>query len=112
DITLERDENGIAAIELSNAQRFIIEDRAPVFDSSVKTVMITEGAAWFCISYSIANCSVTVTRPENSAVYVYNKFGEVIYTTHNKDVGSQIPMPMGGKVLFLGESGDSFRIGL
>ena len=110
DVTLEKDGDGIAALELSNAQRYIIEDRVPVFDSSVKTVTITDDAAWFNISDSIANSAVTVTRPENSAVCVYNQFGEVIYTTHNKDGGAQIPMPKGGKVLFLGESGDSFGI--
>ncbi|MBO6230127.1 MAG: beta-lactamase family protein [Ruminiclostridium sp.] len=112
DITLEKDGNGIAALDLSNAQRYIIEDRIPVFDGSVKTVTITDDAAWFNISDSIANSSVAVTRPENSAVYVYNKFGEVIYTTHNKDARPQIPMPKGGKVLFLGERRCRFQISL
>ena len=49
-------------------------------------------------------------RPEHGVVYVYNQFGEVIYTTHIKDAGSQIPMPKGGKVLFLGQRGDSFSM--
>ena len=110
DITVERDGSGIVSLQGSNSLSFIPEDRAPVFDASVKSVTISGDAAWYNISDSIANCSVTVTRPENSAVYVYNKYGEVIYTTHNKDARPQIPMPKGGKVLFLGQLGDSFEI--
>ena len=53
---------------------------------------------------------MTVKRPENSAVIVFNQFDEVIYTSHNKDAGSVIPMPKGGKVLFLGEKGDRFEL--
>ncbi len=112
DVTLEKDGNGIVALDASNAQRFIVEDRVPVFDNSVRTVTITDDAAWFNISDSIASSSVTVTRPENSAVYVYNKFGEVIYTTHNMDARPQIPMPKDGKVLFLAESGGRFDIAM
>ena len=33
-------------------------------------------AAWYSISDSIANVPVTVTRPEKSAVIVFNTFGE------------------------------------
>ena len=110
DVTVERDENGISALKFSNAENYISEDRAPVFDVNVKTVTISENTEWYNISDSIANSAMTVARPENSAVYVYNKYGEVIYTTHNKDAGPVIPMPKGGKVLFLGKAGDVFRI--
>ena len=110
DVSLIRDESGIKSVELSNSLRFIPEDRVPVFDPSLNEVTVKDGEAWFNIPDSIANCPVTVTRPENSAVYVYNKYGDVIYTTHNKDAGPRIPMPKGGKVLFLGENGSSFKI--
>lgn len=112
DITLERDGNGISALKCSNAQTFIPEDRAPMLDVNVKNVAISENAQWYNISDSIANSAMTVSRPENSAVYVYNKYGEVIYTTHNKDARHVIPMPKGGKVLFLGEQGDEFKLGM
>ena len=79
-----------------------------MFDASVKSVELTGNAAWYSISDSIANAPVTVTRPENSAVIVFNKFDEPIYTSHVKDAGNVIPMPMGGKVLFLGEPGTKF----
>ena len=112
DVTIERDGNGISALKCSNAKTYIPGDRAQVFDFNVKSAEIRENAEWYNISDSIVNASVAVTRPENSAVYVYNKYGEAIYTSHNKDSGKIIPMPKGGKVLLLGQPGDTFTFSM
>ena len=110
DITLDTDENGRLTIKTSFGTEYILAENIPVFDVSVKSVELTDNAAWYNVSDSIANTPVTVTRPENSAVIVFNKFDEPIYTSHVKDAGDVIPMPKDGKVLFLGESGASFEI--
>ncbi len=110
DLTIERDAAGISGISCTNSLSFITDDRIPTFDASVRTVKIGNDAVWYNIADSIANRSVTVNRPENSAIYVYNKYGEVIYTSHDLNARSQIPMPKGGKVLFLGQSGECFDI--
>ena len=49
-------------------------------------------------------------RPEHSAVYVYNKFGEVVYTTHVIGMTDVLPMPEDGWILFLGEDGSSIQL--
>ena len=49
-------------------------------------------------------------RPENSAVYVYNKFGEVVYTSHITDMTDELPMPEGGLLLFLGGDGGTISL--
>ena len=110
DITLDTDKNGRQMIKTSFGTEYILSDDIPEFDTTVKTVTLTDNAAWYDVSDSIANTPVTVTRPENSAVIVFNKFDEPIYTSHVKDAGDVIPMPKGGKVLFLGESGSKFGI--
>ncbi|MBR1723792.1 MAG: hypothetical protein IJ723_02060, partial [Ruminococcus sp.] len=110
DITIDTDKNGRQTITTSFGTKYISADGIPEFDASVKTVELTEDAVWYSISDSIANTPVTVNRPENSAVIVFNKFDEPIYTSHVKDAGNVIPMPKGGRVLFLGETGDSFQI--
>ncbi len=110
DITLDTDENGRMTIKTSFGTEYILAENIPVFDASVKSVALTDNAAWYNVSDSIANTPVTVTRPENSAVIVFNKFDEPIYTSRVKDAGNVIPMPMGGRVLFLGEPGGKFRI--
>jgi len=110
EITLDTDENGRVTIKTSFGTEYILAENIPMFDASVKSVELTDNAAWYNVSDSIANTPVTVTRPENSAVIVFNKFAESIYTSHVKDAGDVIPMPKGGRVLFLGEPGSNFGI--
>ena len=110
DITLGSNESGRQTIKTSFGTEYILADDIPEFDTSVRCVEMNDNAAWYSISDSIANTPLTVTRPENSAVIVFNKFDEVIYTSHNKDAGKVIPMPKDGKVLFLGQKGDKFDI--
>ena len=110
DITIGNDESGRQTIKTSFGMEYILSDDIPVFDASVKSVEITDNAEWYTISDSIANTPVTLKRPEKSNVIVFNKFDEPIYTSHVRDAGDVIPMPQGGKVLFLGEKGDVFGI--
>ena len=109
-ITLDIDKNGRQTIKTTFGTEYILADDIPEFDASIRTIEMTGSAEWYVISDSIANTPVTVTRPENSAVIVFNKFDEPIYTSYVKDAGNVIPMPKGGKVLFLGESGGNFGI--
>ena len=110
DITLDTDENGRVTIKTSFGTEYILAENIPEFDASAKTVELTDNAAWYSISDSIANTPVTVISPKNSAVIVFNKFDEPIYTSHVKDAGNVIPMPKGGRVLFLGEPGSKFGV--
>ncbi|MCR5806327.1 MAG: beta-lactamase family protein [Oscillospiraceae bacterium] len=110
DITLDTDQKGRQIIKTSFGTEYILADDIPEFDASIKSIEMTDNADWYSISDSIANTPVTVTRPENSAVIVFNKFDEPIYTSHVKDAGNVIPMPQNGRVLFLGESGAVFEI--
>ena len=110
DITIGSDENGRQTIKTSFGTEYILANDIPEFDTSVKSVEMNANATWYSISDSIANTPLTVTRPENSAVIVFNKFDEVIYTSHNQGAGKVIPMPKDGKVLFLGQKGDKFDI--
>ena len=53
----------------------------------------------------MANKTITVERPENSAIYVFNKYDEVVYTSHFVGATNDIPLPKDGKILFVGETG-------
>ena len=110
DITVNTDENSRQTFTTSYGTKYISADGIPEFDASVKTIELTDNASWYSIPDSIANTPVTVTKPEKSAVIVFNKFDEAIYTSHVKDAGNVIPMPKDGKVLFLGQKGDKFDI--
>ncbi|SDA20592.1 hypothetical protein SAMN02910447_01921 [Ruminococcus sp. YE71] len=54
--------------------------------------------------------SIIAERPKNSVICVYNKYGELVYTTHIKDAPAEIPLPVGGYIIFHGKTGDSVRV--
>ncbi len=60
-----------------------------------------QGVTWFRIGESIANATVSIDRPENCAVYVYNKYGDVVYNSHVKNASFEIPMPKDGHIVFI-----------
>ena len=94
--------NGWTGIESGSYERFTAD---------IKEVELESGCAkWYSIDDSLANSSIKVERPENSSVYVYDKFGSVIYSTHMKEYGENIPLPKGGTIVFIGETGDNIKI--
>lgn len=109
DITIGRDEKGIRLIA-GTGMEYIAADQIPVFDGLTQEVTIPgREAVWYSIDDSLAGSSVPVVeRPENSAIYVYNKYGDVVCTTHVQDAGNDLPMPRGGKIVFLGDAGSRF----
>ncbi|MCR4945851.1 MAG: hypothetical protein K5929_02760, partial [Lachnospiraceae bacterium] len=111
DITLKEDEDGLKLVT-SNGLEFISEENIPYFDASLSEIALSSDApAWFKIGKEMANAEITITeRPEHSAVYVYNKFGEVVYTSHVKGMTDTLPMPEGGMMVFLGEDGAFFSL--
>ncbi len=103
------DEDGI--IHTSNGYSLVPLDKCDILTGDVESVSLkTENATWFSIDDSLANTAISLDRPENSAVFVYDKFGDVIYSSHMKGYGDTIPLPKGGYVAFLGEDGGTISI--
>ncbi len=99
-------------IQLSNGSEFIPANDLPVFDGTQKEISLSsDRAKWYQIGDAVKNSEVQIAkRPEKSAVYVYNKFGEVVYSSHVVGITDVVPMPEGGKIVFLGESGGVVKI--
>ena len=90
---------------------FITEEDVEEFDGSIKSIELkSREAKWFKISDNMAGSTITVERPENSAVYTFNKYGEVVYTSHFVGASDDIPLPKDGKILFVGETGSVVNI--
>ena len=111
DISL-KEEEGALKLSTSNGVEFISDEKLPYFDGSVNEIALSSDApAWFKIGKETANAETMITeRPEHSAVYVYNKFGEVVYTTHVKGMTDILTMPESGWIVFLGEDGGTIRL--
>ena len=114
DLTLGQEtiQNGreVFYIYSTDGSKYCFVSELPTLDNSVKTVdLYTEEASWFKIGDDIAGGTLSVERPEKSNIYVYNKYNEMVYSTH-MHIDNDIPLPAGGYILFLGGTGETVKI--
>ncbi len=110
DLTMYR-KDGIEFADATNkALEYISEDAIPAFTSDLTEVALhTKQAAWYQIPDD-ANITITLDIPENAAVYVYDSYDRMTYSSYMKDYGNAVPLPANGKIVFLGEDGGTIRI--
>ena len=88
--------------------RYRIAEDLPVFNGKIKEIsLVTEEPSWFRVT---EGGSIRVERPENSVVNVYNKFGDLIRSTHMKNCTEDIPLIKDGYIMFAGENGGKIII--
>lgn len=113
ELTRQTYADGISAVsfELSDGTRCRNVDSLPMFTADISEIPLhSSEAAWYRIGKDMGGKSIVVERPDNSAVFVYNKFRELLYSTHVKDAGNTIDLPPDGYIAFMGETGDSVKI--
>lgn len=106
-----KNEDGCEILDVTNkALKFISEDNIPELKDSVTEVEVSsKKAKWFRIG-NAENRDIILDIPENAAVYVYDHFDRVTYSSYMKNYGNTVPLPKNGKIVFLGEDGG--RIGI
>lgn len=115
DIKIEKvtlkDKACVEVLSLTSGNKYRFLDEVPELTSKVNEVALhSDEAGWYHIGDDVAGTKVTFTNPENSAIYVYNKYNEMIYSTHMKDWSGGVPLPKDGSIAFLGESGSSIKL--
>lgn len=110
DLTV-RTENGIEYLDRSNeAVTYMAEDAIPELKSDLREVPLhTKQASWYRIGSS-DNQTIHLDIPEHAAVYVYDAYDHMTYTSAMPDYGNSVPLPAGGKIVFLGEDGECIRL--
>ncbi|MCR5331812.1 MAG: beta-lactamase family protein [Lachnospiraceae bacterium] len=108
DITVKEDQNE-TRLAFSSGAEYIFSDDIPLLSGSLSEIGHTgDMASWYRIGDDLAGTSFMIDEmPENSVVYVFSKYGDMVFTSHIKDAGNEIPLPKGGKVVFLGDFGES-----
>ena len=110
DITMHN-ENGTEWLIASNkALTYIAEDAIPAFTGDITEVPLhTKQASWFTLSDSACR-TILMDIPEHAAVYVYDAYDRMVYSSYMLDYGNAVPLPKEGKIVFLGEDGGSIHI--
>ena len=98
----------LTQIEMNTS--YISEKNISKFPTDISEVETKTGAAtWYKLSGQ-DNVTVHFDIPENAAVYVYDKFGNVTYTNYMKDYKGGVPLPDYGMIVFVGETGATIGI--
>ena len=106
-----RSENGYEILDVTNcAMEFISEDAIPELDSNITEVKLsTKKAKWFSIG-AAENKTLILDIPDNAAVYVYDQYDRVTYSSYMTEYGNSVPLPANGKIVFIGEDGGVIKI--
>lgn len=105
------DKTSADSLDLSNGARCRSVDSLPLFSADITEISLhSSEAAWYRIGEDMSGKSIVVERPDNSSVFVYNKFRELLYSTQIKDAVDIIDLPPDGYIAFIGETGDRVEI--
>ena len=105
------DGTSVAMLALTTGFNCRFVDELPVFDNSITEIALHDDEAqWFVIGDDMAGTTITADCPEDSVIYVYNKYHEVVYSTHMRNAFGIIPLPSEGYIMFAGLDGDSIVI--
>lgn len=105
------DGTSAASLNLSDGTRCRSVDSLPEFTDDIFEIPLhSSEAVWYRIGKDMGGKSIVAERPDNSAIFVYNKFRELLYSTHIKDAMNTIDLPADGYIVFTGETGGSVKI--
>lgn len=105
-------ENGCEYLRTGDqAMMLVSEDSIPGLTADIHEIALETGRAkWYKIG-EMGLKSVTLDIPEKAAVYIYDKFDNVVYSSYMKGYGNNVTLPESGKIVFIGESGEKVSIG-
>ena len=96
--------------DISNVS-FISEENIPVLEADTKEVSLrTKKASWYSIGESLSGVTVTLDIPENAAVYIFDSFDRLHYSSMMEDYGNRVTLPENGKIVFIGEDGGKITL--
>lgn len=103
--------NGDEYMKITNcAMEFISEDAIPELSDDITEVKLsTKKASWFKLG-NTENRSISLDIPDKAAVYVYDKYDKMTYSSYMTEYGNNVPLPKNGKIVFLGEDGGKISI--
>ena len=96
--------------DIAHGGLYLAADCIPLLPPDLESVELTTGAAsWYNISGDEFR-TVTLEIPEHAAVYVYDRFGSVVYTSLCEQYGNTVTLPDKGMIVFAGETGSKVGI--
>ena len=106
-----RNEDGCEILSMTDQNvEYISEKDIPEFTEDITEVSTETGAAkWFRIE-GLENETVKFDIPDGAAVYIYDQYGNIKYSSHMKEYNAGVPLPEYGMIVFVGDTGLSVGV--
>lgn len=112
DIEMEVRDGKILAHGIDSAQTLICDKSMPEFDRTVTAVETKrDEAVWFRLTDSVKGVTLTFEKGPETSIYVFDKYGSMIYSSYMLDYPNEIPLPSEGYIVFRGENGEKITLG-
>ena len=89
---------------------YISENSIEAFTKDITEVKTKTGMAHWYKLEDLKDVTVKFDIPQNGAVYVYDRFGNVKYTNFMTEYKGSVPLPEYGMIVFIGETGSTIGI--
>ena len=90
--------------------RFISEKNIPAWTDEITEVQLnTDEACWYRLD-GTKGISLRLKRPEKAAVYVFDKYKNLRYSSYMAGYGDEVPLPEYGMIVFTGVTGESVGV--
>ncbi len=88
---------------------YLSEENIGDFTKDITEVTLNNETKWYKLN-GLLNEKITVDIKGNAMVSVFDKYGDLKYSSFMKDYGNPVPLPNDGMIVFAGESGSSVKI--
>lgn len=90
---------------------YMRDDAMEFFDPSMKKVALeTDHTKWFKLDERTKGVTIMLDKPEKCAIYVYDQYDKIVYSSYMVEYGNEVALPTEGKIAFVGYTGDVVEI--
>lgn len=81
------------------------------FSKDIREVTTTRNEAiWYNLTEETKGITVSFDRSEFTSIYVYDKYGTLVYSTYMIDYPNEVALPSEGKIAFIGNDGEKIAL--
>lgn len=103
-------ENGCEYLSCTdNGYLFISEENIGDFTKDITEVTLNNETEWYKLN-GLMNETITLDIEGNAMVSVFDKYGDLKYSSFMNDYGNTVPLPNDGMIVFAGEAGSTVKI--
>jgi hypothetical protein len=112
-IVIEKKDDVLFARAVCSDAVYIKNSCLKDFTEDIREVTTTrDEATWYTLTEETKGRTVSFDRSERTSIYVYDKYGTLVYSTYMMDYPNEVALPTEGKIAFVGDDGETIRLSL